>query len=138
MPHDISPLSLKSYRFHSFECEADDSENPDGELSLATDQKIACDSENALSWRVILTVTFAPVDDKKNTTYRGKMQISGEFLIHESFKEENREALIRVTASSMLYGACREMLANFTSRSLHGCLTLPSVSFRMEKETTKA
>lgn len=134
MPHDVSPLSLVDYRFHAIECEADESENPNGELSLTTDQKIACDAENPLSWRVELSVSFQPVDETQPTTYRGKVKISGEFLIHESFTEENREALIRVTASSMLYGACREMLANFTARSLHGSLSLPSISFRKRTE----
>lgn len=134
MPHDASPLDLLRYRYHAFECEADESEDPQGELSLTTEQKLACDADNPLSWHVSLTINFKPVDDEKPTTYRGKIQISGEFQIHESFKEENREALIRVTATSMLYGACREMLANFTARSLHGCLSLPSISFRKKKE----
>jgi hypothetical protein len=46
--------------------------------------------------------------------------------------------LIRVTATSILYGACREMIANFTARSLHGILSLPSISFRKPKTETQA
>ena len=45
--------------------------------------------------------------------------------------------LIRVTATSILYGACREMIANFTARSLHGILSLPSISFRKPKTETQ-
>ena len=33
----------------------------------------------------------------------------------------------------MLYGACREMLANLSARSTHGMSTLPSVSFANSK-----
>jgi hypothetical protein len=47
-----------------------------------------------------------------------------------------REELIRVTGASMLYGACREMLANLTARSTHGMSTLPSVSFAVPKSSS--
>ena len=40
----------------------------------------------------------------------------------------------RVTTTSIQYEACREMIANFTARSLHGILSLPSISFRNPKE----
>lgn len=46
------------------------------------------------------------------------------------------QCYIRVNATSILYGACREMIANFTARSLHGILSLPSISFRKPKTET--
>ena len=135
MPHDVSPLALISHRFVAFECRATESEDPQGELSLDTEQQLACDPEDPLNWQVRLKVSFHPVDPDAPTAYHGEIEILGHFEIHESFSEENREALIRVTATSMLYGACREMLASFTSRSIHGSLTLPSISFRKKQET---
>ena len=78
------------------------------------------------------TLRYFRIDDE-DPDY-GTITILGEFRIHETFDETNHEALIRVTATSILYGACREMIANFTARSLHGILSLPSISFRKPKE----
>lgn len=133
MPHKVSPLSLLAYRFHVFECEATESESTQGGLSLFTEQTMTCESEDSSQWHVELIVKFEPEHPENPSMYRGLIKISGEFEVHESFSEKNREALIRVTATSMLYGACREMLANFTARSTHGILSLPSISFRKKK-----
>lgn len=137
MPHNQSPLSLLDLRFHAFECLATDSETTDGGLSLTTEQFIKCLDEDTSLWSVALEVKFAPADPEKPSTYQGTIRASGEFQIHETFSEQNHEALIRVTATSILYGACREMLANFTARSTHGILSLPSISFRKSKKTAK-
>lgn len=135
MPHNTSPLALLSHRFIAFECRATTGENTGGALAMTTSQEIAAASEDPLYWKVILTVEFCPEDAALPSTYEGRVVIAGEFRIHESFEEKNREALVRVTATSMLYGACREMVAGFTARSVHGILTLPSISFRKPKET---
>jgi preprotein translocase subunit SecB len=83
---------------------------------------------------VELEVRFDPADKENPSPYAGKIVIQGHFNIYEGFNESHHEALVRVTGSSMLYGACREMLANFTARSTHGILSLPSISFRDKKE----
>jgi preprotein translocase subunit SecB len=133
MPHNTSPLALLNHRFISFDCIATEGEETGGDLALVTNHEIEVNVENPLSQRVTLTVSFEPEDSSKPSTYKGSIKITGEFLIHETFEEKNREALIRVTAVSMLYGACREMIANFTARSTHGILSLPSISFRKPK-----
>ena len=80
------------------------------------------------------TLRYFRIDDEDPDC--GTITILGEFWIHETFEETIREALIHVTATSILYGACREMIANFTARSLHGILSLPSISFRKPKTET--
>lgn len=75
-----------------------------------------------------------PGGSESPSTYEGIISIEGQFQIHDTFGDKNREALIRVTATSILYGACREMIAGFTARSIHGILSLPSISFRQPKE----
>jgi preprotein translocase subunit SecB len=137
MQHSQSPLTMLEHRFTHFECTATDGDSLDGALSLDTDTEIHCDTEDPLRWKVALRVSFQNSDDKNPSSYSGAIAIYGEFKIRESFEEANREALIRVTATSMLYGACREMLANFTSRSTNGMLDLPSVSFRKSKEESE-
>jgi len=132
MPHSQSPLTMLEHTFTHFQCTATEGEKIDGSLSLETETEteIASDSEDPLRWLVSLTVIFQADEEKYPSAYTGSVSIRGQFKIRESFKEEDREALIRVTAISILYGACREMLANFTARSCNGMLNLPSVSFR--------
>ena len=133
MPHNTSPLALLNHRFVAFECRATTGPQTGGALALKTNNETTGFPDDPLRWQVTLTVDFAPEDPANPSTYEGRITIIGEFQIHETFEEKNREALIRVTATSILYGACREMLANFTARSLHGILSLPSISFRKPK-----
>lgn len=133
MPHESSPLSIEGHRFVAFNCEAHDAPSEEGSYVLKTKQKLVVDPENSCRWEVTLKVKFAAENPKAPTPYEGKIKVTGEFEIHETFTEENREALIRVTATSILYGACRELVAGFTSRSIHGELALPSISFRKKK-----
>lgn len=134
MPHNTSPLALLNHRFVVFECRATTGPQTGGALALMTNHEATGFPDDPLHWQVTLTVDFAPEDPANPSTYEGRISITGEFQIHESFEEKNREALVRVTATSILYGACREMIANFTARSLHGILSLPSISFRKPKD----
>lgn len=133
MPHDTSPLAILGHRFLAFECRATTDSQCDGAMALKTSSDMAVNPDDPLLWQVTLTVEFSPEDPAHPSTYEGRIIVTGEFQIHESFSEKNREALIRVTATSILYGACREMIANFTARSAHGILSLPSISFRKPK-----
>lgn len=134
MPHSPSPLQLLSHRFLSFECIATDGSSTDGELSLVTKPTLRQGSENPREWQVLLRVEFTPENPDSPSMYQGHVAVEGKFCINESFKEENCEALVRVTAVSILYGACRELIAGFTARSTHGELSLPSISFRENRE----
>jgi preprotein translocase subunit SecB len=134
MPHNTSPLELLNHRFLEFECKATIGDQTGGSLGLKTQYEIAADADNPLRWQVTLAVEFSPDALACPSTYQGKIKIIGEFQIHDSYAEKNRDALIRVTAVSILYGACREMVANFTARSVHGILSLPSISFWMPKQ----
>ncbi len=137
MPHSTSPLSILSHRFLAFECLATDGDCTGGALTLKTSHEFFAAEEDPLSWKVILTVEFLPENSQEPSTYQGKITAEGRFQIDENFNEKNREALIRVTATSILYGACREMIAGFTARSIHGILSLPSISFRQPGEMAK-
>jgi len=128
--HSDSPLKLESYQFLNFQCRASRDENADGALQLQTKREVYFSDENPRQAHVVLTITFCPADADNDTTYQGEITVSGLFQIIEDFAEDKREALIRVTACSILYGAARELLANFTARSVHGVLSLPSISFR--------
>lgn len=134
MSHNQSPITLLNHRFISFHCDSSDKKKAEGSLELNTQQHIAQQTEDSSRWTIQLEVTFRAVDKKKPSPYSGGIKIEGEFRVQEDYQDKHDEALIRVTASSILYGACREMLANFTARSTHGILSLPSISFRDAKE----
>jgi preprotein translocase subunit SecB len=137
VPHNTSPLAILNHRFLLFECRATPGEQTGGALELKTFQEFSAAPDNPLHWKVILTIEFCPENPAVPSTYEGKISVEGEFQIHEGFEEQNCEALIRVTATSILYGACREMIASFSARSIHGILSLPSISFRQTKEVVK-
>ncbi len=134
MPHNTSPLAILNHRFLVFECRATSGTQTGGAMALKTAHEITGTPDDPLRWQVALTVEFAPEDPANPSTYEGRITITGDFQIHQTFEEKNHEALIRVTATSILYGACREMLAGFTARSVHGILSLPSISFRKPKQ----
>lgn len=136
MSHEQSPLTLLNHRFISFSCHASNEDKAEGALALNTEQHIAQHSEDNSQWKVQLEVKFHAVDEASPSPYAGEIKIEGHFRVREDFDPERREELMRVTASSILYGACREMLANFTARSTLGMLSLPSVSFRNVKTVT--
>ena len=137
MPHRTPPLSILSHRFLAFECHATVEDCTAGALTLKTSHEFSAAKEDPLLWKVVLTVEFLPEDPQVPSTYQGRLTAEGQFRIDGYFDDKNREALIRVTATSILYGACREMIAGFTARSIHGILSLPSISFRQPGEMAK-
>ncbi|MCH7227232.1 hypothetical protein [Haloferula sp. A504] len=128
-PLKASPLTLEHHTLLAFEITASESAEPDGHHSLRTNRKIERHPEDPLKWMVDLTVEIGTPDSAKQAPYSGKVVVRGWFSVSEAYPEERRNALIEVTAASILYGTCREALANFTARSVHGMLSIPSVSF---------
>jgi len=124
-----SPLTILNHEFTVIELRAEKSTDPVGELELSTDVSVGTNTEDKLLRVCELSVQFGSADENEPAPYCGKITISGIFRISDSYAEHRRDQLIDVTATSILYGACREMLANLTARSTHGMLSLPSVSF---------
>lgn len=124
-----SPLTILNHEFTVIELRADKSPDPTGELELITDIKLGKTKDDELLRHCELNVEFCSADENKPAPYSGNICVSGTFRIADTYAELRRDQLIEVTATSILYGACREMLANLTARSIHGMLSLPSVSF---------
>jgi preprotein translocase subunit SecB len=135
-----SPLTIEHHVFSSIQIDAADAENPRDPHSLRTRRRIERSPEDPRRWMVILTVEFGAAKEADTPPYSGKITVQGWFAVAEGYPEEKQSALIEVTAASILYGACREMVANFTARSYHGIMSLPSVSFEpiQQQETPKA
>lgn len=124
-----SPLTILNHEFTVIELRAEKSTDPIGELELSTDISVGTNTEDKLLRVCDLTVKFGSANKNEPAPYCGKITITGMFQISKDYTEHRRDQLIEVTATSILYGACREMLANLTARSTHGMLSLPSVSF---------
>lgn len=106
--------------------------------SIRTKYSSARHASEERSYRVELLVDFGKI--KKGTQperYRGEVEMVGYFEVHADYPEERVEDLIGVTAVSVLYGAAREVICQFTARHPHGCLSIPSVSFIDETSSKK-
>lgn len=124
-----SPLTIINHEFTVIELRAEKSSDPTGELELSTDVRVGTNTDDKLLRHCELNVQFGSANEDEPAPYGGRIAISGAFRISEAYAEHRRDQLIEVTATSILYGACREMLANLTARSSQGMLSLPSVSF---------
>lgn len=128
-PLRASPLSIDHHVFLAIQLDASVLDKPQGGPFLRTKRNFDPNPENPRQWMVDLAVEFGTPADSEPAPYSGKVEVRGWFTVAGAFPVERIPALIEVTACSILYGACREMVANLTARSAHGILSIPSISF---------
>ena len=129
-PLSSSPLLILSHRFTRMEVVATEDASPNGGISLSTARQFARDDKKPRDWKITLDIRFGAKEaDTEKSPYSGRLVVEGEFRIVDAYPDDKIQALVEVTGSSILYGDCREMLANLTARSTHGMISLPSVSF---------
>ena len=116
---------------------ASEQDEPQGGFSLNTTRRFRQHDENPREYQLVLALELGSNTPDQESPYTARLTIEGEFEVAEAYPADTREELIRVTGASMLYGACREMLANLTARSTHGMSTLPSVSFGSPRSVAK-
>jgi preprotein translocase subunit SecB len=134
-PLSTSPLSLERHEFLDVEVRASEKEDAKTSFGIHINRHFSHNG-NPRDFRVELTVRFGNESEAAPSVYSGMLRIAGYFKIHEKFPEEKIKPLIEVTASSMLYGACREMLCNLTARGSRGMVSLPSLSFIPPKKAS--
>jgi len=128
-PLSPSPLRILRHDFLEISVEASEAEEPNAPLGIKLNRHWGPSSDDPLRWRLTLTVRFGGEDENDMEPYRGRLRAVGVFEIAEAYPEDKRDSLIGITGASILYGACREMLANLTARGPHGMISLPSISF---------
>jgi preprotein translocase subunit SecB len=128
-PLNASPLWLLSHRFTEVSLKASADEKPTGQFALETSRSLRPHTEDPHKFLLVLTIRLGSNSPDKEVPYTAMLTIEGEFEVAAAYPESKRDELVNITGASMLYGACREMLANLTARSSHGMSTLPSVSF---------
>ena len=133
-----SPLRLHGHRFTEVTMRASEQEKPQGGFSLSTNRDLRAHSQEPSKFLLILTIELGSNTPDQESPYTARLTVEGEFEVSGTFKAGSPNDLVNVTGASMLYGACREMLANLTARSTHGMSTLPSVSFASAKRVTSS
>lgn len=133
--HSASPLRFVEHHLAFLSLEVARKVDHKGIFSLKTNRKVSVDSAEPCRWNVEMGVEFGPSDPAKATPYSGVVTFTGTFEIAEDYPTEKRENLVAVTGASILYGACREMVANLTARAKYGLLSLPAITLlKPEKE----
>jgi preprotein translocase subunit SecB len=128
-PLSHSPLQILKHEFEHIEIVANSTGSDDGNVRLNIDRVFSPRDDDPRNWRLVLRVGFGSDEEGQQTPYKGLVEIVGYFLVAPGFPDDKMEELIRVTGASILWGACREMIANLTARSSQGMITLPSISF---------
>ena len=136
-PLNASPLQLHGHRFTEVMMKASEQEKPQAGFSLRTLRDIRIHPENPRKFFLSLRIELGSNTPEQESPYTATLAVEGEFEVVEGYTAASPEELVNVTGASMLYGACREMLANLTARSIHGMSTLPSVSFLSPKPQPK-
>jgi preprotein translocase subunit SecB len=125
-----SPLRILKHEFIRLQLvaapEPDEAKDPIS-VTIGRDPREFPGRENV--WDLDLTLQFGASGPDEKAPYSGELVIRGSFEIEKDYPLENRLRLIKVTGASILYGACREMLANLTARSSRGIMFLPSITF---------
>lgn len=140
----LSPLQLLEYTFDGVSVIPVDGYVADPEFSptlVFFPGKLGISAETGLQqlneeksysdFKVVLKLRVGPKADK-DAPYQIQVSVSGVVRMHLSQdKDQANERRVRalVNGASLLYGVIREMVSNITSRSVHGQLLLPSLSF---------
>lgn len=141
----LSPLQLLEYTFDCVSVtpvvgyEADPAFAPGlvffpGKLAMSADTALALldEKEKYSDFGIKLNLRVGPKEDAQ-APYSIQVSVRGIVRMHlTQVKGQAEERRVRalVNGASLLYGAVRELVSTITSRSAHGPLLLPSLSFQ--------
>lgn len=104
-----------------------------GKLAISAETGLVMLNEEASysDFGVKLTLRVGP-KGARQAPYQIQVTVRGVLRMHlkqATGQQEERHVRALVNGVSLIYGAAREMITNITSRSSHGPLLLPSLSF---------
>jgi preprotein translocase subunit SecB len=136
-----APLNLESYFAEGFEFSVNPRFNPNQPPELRWEdfqvipnievlprQQEALFDKDVVRVQIRLRVRFQP-SHSGNFPYTFRIDVIGFFNTPATAANRDPLSLLQVNGSSILFGAAREMIANFTSRGPFRSILLPSVSF---------
>jgi preprotein translocase subunit SecB len=134
----LSPLQLREHGFNTVRVRAIAGGSLSNQPSLKPAISFERQAANHNQWRLVLSLQLGSKDPAKAFAYEGEMEVYGLVEVTGKVPDDRKEQLALVNGFSLLYSAAREMLLNITSRSRHGGVTLPTISFvTMVKEETE-
>ena len=140
----LSPLQLLDYAFDGVSVMPVDGYVADpkfppalvffpGKLAISAETGLQQlnEEKNYSDFKVLLKLRVGPKEGNQ-APYQVQASINGVVRMHLSQADgqvDERRVRALVNGVSLLYGVIREMVSNITSRSVHGQLLLPSLSF---------
>lgn len=141
----LSPLQLMEYTFEGVSVMPVEGYIPDrefaaslvffpGKLAMSAEAGLALldEQEKYTDFGVKLNFRVGP-KEAAQAPYNIQISVRGTVRMHlkqTQGQAEERRVRALVNGASLLYGAVREMVSTITSRSVHGALLLPSLSFQ--------
>ena len=134
----LSPLKIEQYFITKYEFQANPDFNVENEAELYTsDLQVSSkidkiqESENDERYHVCLSVD-SPIIQGKNIPYSISATIMGFVSIHPEYKADNKDAIIRLNSTSMLFTTLREYIRSQTALGPYNSLILPTITFQDE------
>src|SRR5690554_1532254 len=148
MSIQLSPLQLVQMTFTKTQVEVFETVEDAGEswapqfdfegVNLLVENTVGQQENNTTDFLVALRVAvFNEADAVKKAPYTFDITVQGVFKLAADFACDDRDDLVRVNGSAMLYGAIRDMLQQITARSMLGTLLLPTLHFLPESAESK-
>lgn len=106
--------------------------NPDP-LTVTVRSAAAAHKDDPLRWKCLVSVDSENPPDRKYP-YDFHAVLVGYFIVHEQVQRETVERLIKISGSSVLYSAARELIAGVTGRGPFPEVLLPTVTFIPDDE----
>lgn len=137
-----SPLQLRHYFFVESVCKAKsdypfEAIEPTHSLpadAVLTSVDLLQNNDDQSMFQVNLDIESIH-EEAPSLPYEFKLLIIGFFQVAKDFEPSNIEHLVRVNGASVLYSAAREYLMMVTSRGPFGPVMLPTINFRLLRES---
>lgn len=134
----LSPIQLLGYALIDLSYRANQEHRP-GEPVKYSDEDIAVgtrlerDNTAANRCGIVLTIKLQP-RPAANGPYHLSLKLAGVIQFTPELQGPEKEVVLRVNASSVLYGVAREIIRQVTSLGPYQAILIPTVSFRPEAQ----
>jgi hypothetical protein len=138
----LSAIQLRAHWFEALELKANPDFSPEAnqeedyeiQVQFPPAQKVTGREHH---WQARLGVLLSPGKTEQPYRYEGRIEVTGVFETHPDCSETLEWEMVRMNGGSLLMGAVREVIAQFTARSRWGVLELPCFDARIFLEQAK-
>ncbi|NCC04615.1 MAG: hypothetical protein EOM37_11380 [Proteobacteria bacterium] len=95
---------------------------------------VAKDENNNEKYAIQMTIETV---NSENNAWSIRLVTFGSFVLDDDGPEEHQKNLVFVLGQNILYGHCREFLANITARGPYDTVYLPTITFVPDGECKK-